>query len=258
LKIGHFTSFSKILDCALEDFGQSEMQCIFLHKLFRHKMESVYIEKVKKLAGGVALYISSIETPLLLPASKVEREDLKEGAVLTPAHLENLKVESELFQCDKKAAALLSQRDYSIGQFRQKLKFKNFGENTIREIVHKYKSRGLLDDKKYAAKVVSRILQEKPSGRPFLIASLRSKLIPRELADETVDSLFQNEDAVSLAVDALSKRWRQFGQFEVEQARTKSYNYLSRRGFGYRAARAAFEKLWQKKLEDDDKDVRIY
>ena len=207
-------------------------------------MESVRIERVRKLTGGVALYFSELEKPLILPSAKVEREDLREGKLLPPAHFENLKMESELFQCDKKAAAILSQRDYSIGQFKQKLKLKNFGENTIREIVHKYKSKGLLDDKKYAAKVVSRILEEKPSGKPFLIAALRRKLIPRELADETVDSLFQNEDAVSLAVLALAKRFRQFGQFEVEQARTKSYNYLSRRGFGYGAARDAFEMLW--------------
>jgi len=216
----------------------------------------IRIEKIRKVASGVLLFISSLELPLLFPVSKIERENLKEGTELPPQRLEQLRLESELFECDNKAAALLSQRDYSIGQFKQRLKLKNFGENAIREIVHKYKSRGLLDDKKYASKVVSRILQEKPSGRPFLIAALRRKLIPRDLADETVESLFQNEDAVMLAVKALQKRWRQFSQFEVEQAKSKSYNYLSRRGFSYSAAKAAFEKLWQKKREGSEEEER--
>ncbi len=200
------------------------------------------------------LFVSGVEEPLLFPVSVVERGNLREGIELTPERLQALKHESELFACDNKAAALLSQRDYSIGQFKQKLKFKNFGESAIREIVHKYKSKGLLDDKKYAAKVVNRILEEKPSGRPFLIAALRRKLIPRDLADETVDSIFQNEDAVALAVAALQKRWRQFGQFEVEEAKNKSYNYLSRRGFSYSAAKSAFGQLWQKKRDAQEEE----
>jgi len=207
------------------------------------------IERIKKVSGGVRLFISGVEEPLFFPVSIVERGNLREGMKLTPERLQSLKHESEFFACDHKATALLSQRDYSIGQFKQKLKFKNFGESAIREIVHKYKSKGLLDDKKYASKVVSRILQEKPSGKPYLIAALRRKLIPRDLADETVDSLFQNEDAVVLAVAALQKRWRQLSQFEVEESRTKSYNYLSRRGFSYSAAKSAFEQLWQKKRD---------
>ncbi len=196
------------------------------------------------------IFVSSLEEPLLFPVSKVERDNLKEGLTLTPERLVGMQMESERFACDSKAASLFSQRDYSIGQFRQKLKFKNFGENAIREIVHKYKAKGLLDDRKYAAKVVAKIIKEKPSGKPYLVAALRQKLIPRDLADETVDALFQIEDAAALALAALQKRWRQFSQFEVEEARTKSYNYLSRRGFGYGDAKCAFEALWQKKQNE--------
>ncbi len=212
------------------------------------------IERIKKVSGGVRLFVSGMEEPLFFPVSVIERGNLREGMELTAERLQSLKVESEIFACDHKAAALLSQRDYSIGQFKQKLKFKNFGESAIRVIVDKYKSKGLLDDKKYALKVVSRILQEKPSGKPYLIAALRQKLIPRELADETVDSLFQNEDAMALAVVALQKRWRQLSQFEVEEARTKSYNYLSRRGFSYSAAKSAFQQLWQKKRDKQEEE----
>ena len=212
------------------------------------------IERIKKVSGGVRLFISGVEEPLFFPVSVIEKGNLREGIELTPERLQSLKYESEIFLCDHKAAALLAQRDYSIGQFKQKLKFKNFGESAIREIVNKYKSKGLLDDKKYASKVASRILEEKPSGKPFLIAALRQKLIPRELADETVEALFQNEDAVALAVAALQKRWRQFSQFEVEEVRTKSYNYLSRRGFSYSAAKSAFEKLWQMKRDRQEEE----
>jgi len=197
----------------------------------------------------VRLFIKTLERPLFVTVAKIQRENLKEGMKLAPERLRQLCLESELFECDAQAAALLSRRDYSIGQFKQRLKLKNFAENAIKEIVYKYKSKGLLDDQKYAAKVVNRLLLDKPSGKPFLIAALRRKLIPRELADATVDSLFQNEDAVALAIAALQKKWRQFSQFDVEEAKSKSYNYLSRRGFSYGAAKGAFEQLWQKKRD---------
>lgn len=209
----------------------------------------IFVEKMKKVSGGIRLFISTLEEPLLFPVSKVERDNLREGQVLTPELLLGLQMESERYACGNKAAALFSHRDYSIGQFKQKLKIKNFGEGAIQEIVHKYKAKGLLDDRKYAAKIVEKIIKERPSGKPYLIAALRRKLIPRDLADEIVDTLFKNEDAVALAVAALKKKWRQFSQFEVEEARTKSYNYLSRRGFGYGAARSAFETLWQNKQD---------
>lgn len=76
-----------------------------------------------------------------------------------------------------------------------------------------------------------------------------SKLIVRELAEETVNSLYQSEDELGLAVSALSKRWRQYSQFELEEARRKAYNYLSRKGFSYGIAKDAFEQLRQQQEE---------
>jgi len=239
-------------------FSFPYLQCIFQLINMIEQSRTIKVERIKKVAGGARLFINTLEFPLLFPLAKIEREHLREGMELTPDRLEQFKLESELFECDSKAAGLLSQRDYSIGEFKRKLKFKNFGEKSIREIVHKYKTKGLLDDKRYAAKIVNRLLQEKPSGKPFLIAALRRKLIPRELAEETVQSIYQDESDVALAVAALTKRWRQFGQFEVEEARTKSYNYLSRRGFNYSAAKAAFEKLWQKKIDGGEEEEKFY
>ncbi|MGH8014941.1 MAG: regulatory protein RecX [Candidatus Zixiibacteriota bacterium] len=205
------------------------------------------IEKIKKVTGGVRLFVSTLEQPLFLTVAIVKKDNLIEGLELHPNYLRQLQADSELHECDARAAGILSQRDYSIGEFRRKLKLKSFGDYAIKNIVQKYKSRGLLDDKKYAAKIVNRILGEKPSGKPFLVAALRRKLIPRELADEIVNSLFESQDDAALAVAALEKRWRQFGEFEVEDARRKAYNYLSRRGFSYSASKGAFCELWQKK-----------
>ena len=145
--------------------------------------------------------------------------------------------------------ALLSRRDHSVGELKRKLRQKKFSEAAISRTVSIYKKSGLLDDKSYAEKVVSRQLAEKPSGRPYLISLLMSKLIIRELAEETVESLYQSEDELGLAVSALSQRWNQYSQFELEEARRKAYNYLSRKGFSYGVAKEAFEQLRQEQEE---------
>jgi len=207
--------------------------------------KAAIIEKIRKVSHGVRITVSILPEPLFLPSNIVEQDNLKEGMELHPNYLRQLQTNSEFNECDAKAAGILSRRDYSVGEFKRKLRLQNFNEDTVKEIASKYKSKGLLDDRKYALKIVEKILNEKPSGKPYLIATLRRKLIHRELAYETVNSILENQDDAALAVSALRKRWRRFGQFDVEEARRKAYNYLSRRGFSYSAAKDAFAKLWQ-------------
>jgi regulatory protein len=246
LKVIRNELFLRYFGRKIKGFGNGRELYIFLHKDMIQENGPAIIEKIKKVTGGVRLYVNILELPLFLPASLVEKDDLKEGVELHPAYLKQLKADAQVYEFEFKAAGILSRRDYSIGEFKRKLRLSNFGEESIREIVSKCKARGLLDDKKYANKVVNRILKEKPSGKGYLIAALRRKLIPRDLADETVNSILESQDDTELAVQALTKRWRQLSQFEVEEARRKAYNYLSRRGFNYSAAKAAFTKLWNK------------
>ena len=75
------------------------------------------------------------------------------------------------------------------------------------------------------------------------MAVLQRKYINRALAEQVVGNLLANEDETDLAVAALERKWHQLAEFDVETARRKAYNYLSRRGIGYAAAKDAFENL---------------
>jgi len=215
------------------------------------KNTQIYYKILKLKRGSVtaSLTIDSLEKPVMVPLELVNREALEEKMLISAVLLNNINAEAEELQCEAKAVAILSRRDHSVGELKRKLRQKNFSENAISRVVSIYKKSGLLDDKSYAEKVVSRQLAEKPSGRPYLISLLMSKLIVRELAEETVNSLYQSEDELGLAVSALNKRWRQYSQFELEEARRKAYNYLSRKGFSYGIAKDAFEQLRQQQEE---------
>jgi regulatory protein len=214
------------------------------------KLENFFkIQKIKRGPVTARVTIDSLEKPLIVPLELVEREALKEKMLISALLLEKIKSEAEQLQCETRAAGILSRRDHSVGELKRKLRQKEFSEDSIGRVVSFYKKKGLLDDKSYAEKVVSRQMAEKPSGRPYLIALLRNKLIHRELAEKTVQALYQNEDELTLAVNALSKRWRRYSQFELEEARRKAYNYLSRKGFSYGTARDAFDRLKQHQEE---------
>ena len=120
---------------------------------------------------------------------------------------------------------------------------KGFGPEAVRAAVGKFRRNGFLDDTAFARKLAEQTLERSPAGRAYLVAVLRKKRIGRSLAERTVDLVLHDTDEEEIAVRALQKRWSQYRQLELESARRKAYNYLSRRGIGYAAARAAFDKL---------------
>ena len=215
------------------------------------KNTQIYYKILKLKRGPItaSLTIDSLEKPVIVPMELVNREFLEEKMMISAVLLNNINDKAEELQCEAKAVAILSRRDHSVGELKRKLRQKKFSEDAISRVVSIYKKSGLLDDKSYAEKVVSRQLAEKPSGRPYLISLLMSKLITRELAEKTVQSLYQSENELGLAISALGKRWNQYSQFELEEARRKAYNYLSRKGFSYGIAKDAFELLRQQQEE---------
>ena len=77
-------------------------------------------------------------------------------------------------------------------------------------------------------------------------------MIDRDLAEKTAQMVLSEVDEKEQALRALRKRWTRLGQFELETARNKSYNYLARRGFSYDAAKRAFEQL----INEQPKDIQ--
>ncbi len=214
--------------------------------------ERISITRIRATNNGFKLTVSTLEEPLLVSPSMYHRHRLKEGIVITPPQLEQLIAESACELCDQTIGRLLGYREHSVGEMRRKLKQREFASEVIEEALKKYVRNGLLDDARYGALLAKNTLRKKPSGRAFVVAVLQRKCIDRDLAEEIVGRLFEGADETDLAVAALESRWPQWSQIDVETARRKAYNYLSRRGIGYAAAKAAFEKLHSRTSEVED------
>ncbi len=111
---------------------------------------------------------------------------------------------------------------------------------------------GYLNDAAYARERVESMLRRNPSGRSHLIGMLRKRMVSRSLAEQVVNTVLVDLDETELAVQSLSRRWNLIKDLELERARKKAYNYLSRRGISFGSAKAAFEQLHKEEIKEKE------
>jgi len=207
--------------------------------------EAIRISRITRGPGGYKLAISGLDQPLMVPEELLHRYRLKEGVVLTEPQLNQLLAEAEMVRCEQVVGRLLAMHEHSLGEIRAKLRQRKFTKDVIEPTTKKFQAAGLLDDARMAHGLARRLYERKPSGRSFLVAALRRKMIERSLAEQAVDRLLEGEDETVAATRALEQKWPMPDQIDIESIRSKAYSYLSRRGFGYQAARAAVTQLFE-------------
>jgi regulatory protein len=222
------------------------------HKETPGVTKEIKISKMRPAGIGYRLRITGLDEPLWVPSELVHQYRLKEGIVLTAPQLEQLQAEAQLAACDQSAARYLAMREHTIGELKLKLARKGFDIETIRPIVKKLKSAGLLDDERLAHALARRTFERKPSGRSYLVALLRRKMIEPTLAERAVNQLLESVDETESAVQALERKWPAPAQIQVESVRTKAYSYLSRRGFGYGSAKEAVAQYFESEEKADE------
>ncbi|RKX31495.1 MAG: hypothetical protein DRP46_03230 [Candidatus Zixiibacteriota bacterium] len=200
------------------------------------------IEKVQK-KGRHYLVRLLHGSEFLISAKYLDQYGLTSGMKIEPDLLDDIKHRSDLQRAEDYLVYLLSRRAYSSGHLMAKMFEKGYDKETITQIIDKFEEKGLIDDVVFAREFAESILRNKPAGRSYVIGCLKQKHISHELAKSIVDELFAGVDEFELALRLLRGRWSYFSKFELETARRKAYNYLSRRSIDYRAAKQAFEKM---------------
>ncbi len=143
------------------------------------------------------------------------------------------------------ALHLLSYRARTRRELRTRLRQKGFPVTRIRSCLDDLEGKGLLDDGAVAAAFVRDRLRHRPRGRARLVSELRAKGVEADLAGDTIDQVFEDEDVSDsgLAREA-AESWmsRQGAKMvralraaerspERDRARRRLYGYLARRGF---------------------------
>jgi len=200
------------------------------------------VEKINKKGRYFRVYLDSGEE-IRIPGLLLDKYGISVGSELEQFIVDELSRKAEETRAENYVTYLLSRRSYSVGVLKSKLEEKGYSEAVVKTTLAKFADRGLVDDQQFAREMTESILRNKPAGKGYIISRLRQKHIPYPMAKSIVEEFFEGVDETELAYRLLKSRWRHFSKFELESARRKAYNYLSRRSISFNAARSAFDKI---------------
>jgi len=210
------------------------------------------IRNVSSRGDITRVTISTHRQPFVIPSALAEQWGLRPEVVLTDSQVRAIEDESERLACRRQAAGYLASRDHSESELGMRLRKKGFKREHIDDVLSAFRRQGLIDDARVAANLASALLRRKACWRPYLLSCLNDKGIDRATAELAAEAVFTGQDEIELACRALRSRMREYSQFQLETARRKAYNYLSRRGFSFQAAREAWEILNTRSDENED------
>lgn len=110
-------------------------------------------------------------------------------------------------ECYDKALYLLSLREHSKGELRDKLKAKGYNREEIDSSISRLAAEGLQSDTRFCESFLRSRLRKNPEGKAILVLRLCEKGIERDVASKAVREYFEEneEDISTLISDYKSK-----------------------------------------------------
>ncbi len=169
---------------------------------------------------------------------------LYENMELDDEALTSLQREVNARRAFNKAGDLLSRRDHSEKELREKLRQKGFSEGAD-EAIEKLRGYGYVDDRRFAARYAAELQRVKQFGKKRIEQELFRKGVDRGVIAETLEEMtFEADDLAAL----IERRYA--GRLSTEKDVARTVAALQRRGYGYREIKEALERLAQKTEEE--------
>ena len=183
-----------------------------------------------------AVYIDG-EFALKLDTETLITERVKVGAEIDDDELLELIKKSDARRAKEKALWLISYRDHSEGELRQKLS-KDYGEEAVDAAVSKLSDLGFINDESFAKRYAENLTSKHLSSRQ-INQKLRQKGLDRDLCSDTVEGLQLDEKEEIRAL--INKKYLKKLQTQDDLRRTVAA--LQRRGFSYGDIRSVINEF---------------
>lgn len=112
----------------------------------------------------------------------------REGDIITPADLEELKHKSDLHEAFESGLRMLSLRAHSRWELRWKLGHK-YPDEAVSSAIEKLEAAGLIDDEKFASLLAAELYEKKRFAPPRILSELKNRGLSSEIAQNAVNSL---------------------------------------------------------------------
>ena len=153
----------------------------------------------------------------------------------------------------QRAVKLLAAKPRSVAELRERLLEKEWTTTEAADYaIAKLSEYGYLNDEQFALGYASARVRQKPVGRGRLARDLQMKKIDRELAEQTLEKVFDETSESELIDRAIEKRTRLRGRPTTRQETKSLFDHLLRRGFSYDLIINKVRALSSTDLEEDE------
>ncbi len=147
------------------------------------------------------------------------------------------------------ALRLLTYRERSRKEVREKLAGKKYSPETVSAVIAKLERLDLLDDEKFSRLWVNSRINFKPRAAWLISRELKQKGIDKETARRVLGELLPPERERDAARQLAANRVRRYRGQPLETVKRKLFAFLARRGFSSETIRECLQELISK--EDD-------
>ena len=122
-------------------------------------------------------------------------------------------------------------RPRTESEMKMRLSKLGFSAETVEQVLADFKAKGLVNDEKFARYFAEREMSAKPSGRRAIIANLKAKGVPAEMAVQAAEQVSEGKGDLEVARELAHKKVSSFRGLEPEVVRRRLFGFLGRRGF---------------------------
>lgn len=209
---------------------------------FKKKYQKTIVAVVE-LDTGEKLYLEP-ETVVLFDLHA--QDELDEQTFL------ELKKTDDLHKCRAYALNLISIRPRSTSELKDRLKRKEFSSQSVEQCLSELSEKGYLNDADFAHRYVRTRLKQKALGESMMRMELRKKGLSNDLIEKSIQSVYGDETALTMALDVARKKMANYKKLEPQKVRQKLFFFLSQRGFSQNVIREVFKTM---KFENGESDL---
>ena len=136
-----------------------------------------------------------------------------------------------LKKAKNQALKYLAYRDRSKWEVTQYLEKKQHSHLVIQQTLEYLESLDYVDDQRFALQWGQFNINKKKFGKNRLYLELLNKGIDREILENIMSTLYENNPEIELAKECASKKWESLKGVEADKKKRRLFQHLKRRGF---------------------------
>ncbi len=166
---------------------------------------------------------------------------IKDGTDIDDEEWENLVTKINYRKAFNKCADLLSRRDHSVKELKEKL-LRTVDEASADKAIERFLELGYLDDEKFAKALAKHLYEVKNYSDNHVRQELYKRGISREIVYDIIDN--SEIDSIETIINLVIKKY--FNKLNAENGKEKVVAALMRKGFSYGDIKTALHRIENK------------